>query len=922
MVTKNELRKKFEKEYEKYYKVKFFEENGFIRKKCPLCGKHFWTLDPDRKYCGEPPCGSYAFINNPPTKKKYDYIEMWRVFADYFKKLGHTEIKRYPVVARWRDDLYFTIASISDFQPYVVRGEVEPPANPLIVPQVCLRFGDIPNVGVTGRHFTSFIMNGQHAFNTPEKKIYWKNETLEMNFKFLTEVMGIPPEEIVAKEAVWVGGGNFGPSMEYIIRGLEVVNQVFMQFEETPDGFRELTTRVIDVGWGHERLAWISTGDPTAYDTVFGPVIKRLIKETGISIDQDLLLKYSKLAGDLDVAEVKNIDELWHKIANNLNMPLTELKESLYPLTALYSIADHVRTLVFAITDGALPSNVGGGYNLRVILRRALSFIENLKFDITLEDVAAWHIDYLKDWFPELAEAYDDIVKIFDIEEKRFYESYKRAKRIVTNLLKKSKGELSPQKIRELYISHGITPEIIQETIKKEKLSVKLPANVYSYIAEDEFERPKRKEKKEEKKEELFVDSKILEALPPTRKLYYEDMYLQEFKAKVLKIVNNKYVILDQTAFYPEGGGQPGDIGTLENSKVLDTKKIGQVVIHIVDKPTFSEGDEIDGKIDWNRRHELMKHHTATHILLGSTRRILGRHVWQWGSQLDTKISRLDITHYDTLSLKEIEEIEKAANQVVMENRRVTVTFMPRRKAEDLYGFRLYQGGVVPGREIRVLKVEDWDVEACGGTHLKSTGEIGQLRIVRVKRIQDGVVRIEFAAGKSALEFMHRDRRLLHETSKILRVEETKIPETAKRFFEEWKSLNKEVRKLKKELAKIYSNQIIEKAEEIHNIKIFIQKFSDGDGKTLIDIGNELKKKNIDLVGLLYSVSNNVCKWILVSTVNDATTRTIAEKIAKTIQGGFGKISDNLYQGGGKKSIQEKDVWAILKETIDRVSSH
>ena len=920
MITKSELRKKFEKEYEKYYKVKFFEENGFIRKKCPICGKHFWTLDPDRKYCGEPPCGSYAFINNPPTKKKYDYIEMWRVFADYFKKLGHTEIKRYPVVARWRDDLYFTIASISDFQPYVVRGEVEPPANPLVVPQVCLRFGDIPNVGVTGRHFTSFIMNGQHAFNTPEKKIYWKNETLEMNFKFLTEVMGIPPEEIVAKEAVWVGGGNFGPSMEYIIRGLEVVNQVFMQFEETPTGFHELSTRVIDVGWGHERLAWISTGDPTAYDTVFGPVIKKLIKETDISIDHNLLLKYSKLAGDLDVAEVKDIDELWHKIANNLNIPLNKLKEDLYPLTALYSIADHVRTLVFAITDGALPSNVGGGYNLRVVLRRALSFIENLKFDITLEDVAAWHIDYLKAWFPELADAYDDIVKIFNIEEERFYESYKRARRVVTNLLKKSHGEIAPQKIRELYVSHGITPEIIQETIKKDKLDIKLPANVYSYIAEDEFERPKRNEKTEEKKEKIFLDPKIIEGLPLTRKLYYEDMYMKEFKAKVLKKVDNKYVILNQTAFYPEGGGQPGDTGTLEDSVVVDTKKIGQIVIHIVKNPSFSEGDIIYGKINWNRRHELMKHHTGTHIILGSARRILGRHVWQWGSQLDTEISRLDITHYETLSLKEIEEIEKAANQIIMENRKVTVTFMPRRKAEDLYGFRLYQGGVVPGREIRVLKVEDWDVEACGGTHLKSTGEIGQLRIVRVKRIQDGVVRIEFAAGKSALKFMHRDRRLLHETSKILRVEETKIPKTAKRFFGEWKALNKEVRKLKKELAKVYSSQIIEKAKEIHNVKLFVQRIHNADIKTLIDIGNELKEKQGSLLGILYTTINNTFNWILISTINEKATKLAAEKIVKMTQGGFGRVNDNLYQGGGKESIQEKDIWSILEETLNASS--
>jgi len=918
MITKDELRKKFSEKYKEIYEVKFFQEKGFIRKQCPKCGRFFWTLDPDRKYCGEPPCESYSFIGNPPTKKKYDYIEMWRVFADFFKRKGHTEIKRYPVVARWRDDLYFTIASISDFQPYVVRGEVDPPANPLVVPQVCLRFSDIPNVGITGRHLTSFIMGGQHAFNTKEKTVYWKSECLEMNFEFLTKDLGIPENEIVAKEDVWMGGGNFGPSIEYHIRGLEVVNQVFMQFEETPDGgYRELETRVIDVGWGHNRLVWISRGDPTAYDGVFGPVMKKMIENANIEIDYELYSRYATLAGLLNVDEVRDINQMWKRIAQELNVSINELMSTVKPMQALYAIADHVRTLVFAITDGAIPSNVGGGYNLRVILRRALSFIDAHKFNFDLTDVAYWHIQYLKKLFPELEPAYDNIVKILDVEKNRFKQTIQRGSNIVMKLIKGRKEDvikLSAKEMARLYDTHGITPEIIDEIAKKNNVRIEIPPDFYTELTKD-----KEKIKKEEKEEKIKIDLRLLEGLPPTEQLYYQDEYRKEFDACVLKIIGDRYVVLDKTCFYPEGGGQPADIGILGNSRVVDTQKIGQYIIHIVDRVSFKVGDLVHGEIDWKRRVQLMRQHTATHAIIESARRLLGNHVWQWGSQLHPDISRLDITHYQALTDDDVRTIERMANQVVLDNRRVIKKFMSRRIAEDKYGFRLYQGGVVPGKIIRVVEVENWDVEACGGTHLDSTSEIGLIRLIRTKRIQDGVVRIEYATGESAIRVTQEENKLLHESASILKVEPHQLPKTVERFFEEWKAQRKLIDKLKLKLAEYMVSDLETKREKIKDYFMILEEIKTSDIKELISLVTNATKRQIADIIIVYSQINNTMRFVIgysQKKISKTAGEQMIKEFFKRIHGGGGRITENVYQGGSKSTLTKDEIKAVIEAII------
>ena len=305
---KARLQEKFSKDYEQYYVVDLFKRKGFVRKKCENCGKHFWTLKPERTRCDDQPCSPYTFIADPPTKTRLDYTDTWKKVADFFRANGHTIVPRYPVVARWRPDLYFTVASIIDFQR-IEGGKVifELPANPLVVPQMCLRFNDLATVGVNGKHNSSFCMIGQTAI--ANKEGYWKDRCIDLDFDLLTKVLGIPDEEISFIEGVWVGYGAFGYCMDYFARGLELGNAVFTAFEGDLANYTEMKEKVIDMGSGLERLAWITQGTPTSYDVTFASVLKRMREVSPIEYDHDLFLRYSRVAGALNVDDFPDLSE-------------------------------------------------------------------------------------------------------------------------------------------------------------------------------------------------------------------------------------------------------------------------------------------------------------------------------------------------------------------------------------------------------------------------------------------------------------------------------------------------------------------------------------------------------------------------------------------------------------------------------------
>ena len=286
-------------------------------------------------------------------------------------------IKRYPIVARWRNDVDYVAAGIFCFQPYCVTGELDPPANPLICPQFCARFNDLDNIGLTGRHYSGFIMLGIQVFNKPDDYKFFKEECVEFNYRWLTETLGIDPEDITFVEDVWAGGGNLGPSVEYFVRGLEVGNMVFMQYKTFHDGSREeLDVKVIDVGIGLERIAWLNNGSATSYSDTFQNAMNFFMERTGVEMNMDVWNRYGPYSCTLNIDEVDDIDQAWQELADRIEVPVDQLKESIQTVKEMFIVLDHTRTVLITVSDGSLPSNVGGGGNVRNILRRSFAIMK------------------------------------------------------------------------------------------------------------------------------------------------------------------------------------------------------------------------------------------------------------------------------------------------------------------------------------------------------------------------------------------------------------------------------------------------------------------------------------------------------------------------------------------------------------------
>ena len=744
-MDKKDILAKFSADPGRYYKVKLFDNEGFERKSCTICKRFYWTVDENRVNCPDHSDDTYSFIGNPPTKKRFDYTQAWKEVESFFVKNGHTSVNRYPVVCRWRDDLYFTIASIVDFQRVMGSKVVfEFPANPLVVPQTCLRFKDLENVGVTGRHFSSFCMIGQHSI--PNSDGYWKDQCVDLDYRLMTEQFGVDKKEVVFVEDVWEGGGSFGSSLEFFVKGLELGNAVFTEFQGDLTNYKTLDQQIIDMGAGLERFAWLTMGTPTAYDCCFGPITDNLLQQVGIDTKNKLLVTYfTKIAKHLE--QFSDLSDVRKNAIKSANLTDDQINKIITPLEGIYLIIDHIRTLIFAISDGALPSNVGGGYNLRIMLRRIISTMDRLSLKFDINEMIDTQIDYLKNTYPELERTREDIKTIIGIESGRYDNSKLRMEKIVSKLEQKP----SVDDLVRLYESDGITPDYLKEM----KVISDIPSTFYSKLSE-----------LHQSKKQKEQDSMSLEGLPETELLYYSDDP-KEFNASVLKSFDN-YVILDKTSFYARGGGQEPDHGTIGEFEVVDVTKHGNVVVHELKNGTPKEGTTVSCLVDSKRRDGITKNHTSTHILNSSTRNVLGSWVWQHSAFKEEDHARLDITHHSALTDDEILKIEKLANSVVEKNMSVTIDNFDRGTAEQKYGFKIYQGGIVPVKSVRIVSIEDFDVEACGGTHVKKTGEIELIKITKTKRIQDGVVRIEFVSGLTAVDYIKQhDASMLKKSAEL-----------------------------------------------------------------------------------------------------------------------------------------------------------
>ena len=880
----------------KYLNLNFFKENSFERKRCKSCNNYFWTTDSKRNLCGDQPCVDFSFIGNPVTRREYSLREMREEFLSFFESKGHTRIKPYPVVARWRKDIYLTIASIADFQPHVTSGQSKPPANPLVISQPSIRLNDLEEVGVSGKHLTIFEMMGHHAFNSRDEYIYWTEETVNYCHEFLTERLGIDENAITYKESIWQGGGNAGPCLEVLVGGLEVATLVFMNMVEDENGdveidgsrYREMEMKVVDTGYGLERLTWVSRGTDTIYDVLYPEVVEYIRKESS--------------------TEEKHL---------------------------IYALADHTKCIAFMLGDGIVPSNVKAGYLARLMIRRCLRFMRTLGIKGDLYTLVEMHIKDLKKDFPQLYKARKRIEEILEIEEEKYNETISRGAKLVDGLLREKK-KLDVNSLVQLYDAHGIHPDMVRRIAEEKGINVEIPKNFDSIVAE--------LHSKEEKKEEKTIEIPFTKE---TRPLYYEDAYLRRFKAKVVwsgKLNGKNAVILDKTAFYPEGGGQPSDVGKLMvDGKEIDVEyveKIDGTIVHYT-KEVVEKGKEVEGIIDWERRYSLMKHHTATHVINSACRKVLGDHVWQAGSQLDVNEARFDFSHYKPLSEKDIREIERAANEVVKEGIDVIKEFLERSEAEKRYGVVLYQGGVPEGRIIRVVRIPGVDVEACGGTHLNNTSEIGKIKVVRGERIQDGVNRLIFVAGRERVEELEKreERRLkliveklqekfsiknvekdagktLQRIAKMFSVPLDKIEDTVEKFmrdipkaeriearnvidaceklFKEWKRSRKEKKRIPSELVeKILSDY----SEDYKGYKlVFVPDPNISKDYDSIAIAEELARAERivacirDDKGLVFSASRDI----------EIDLREIARKTGSLLGGGGGG-KERLARCGGSR---------------------
>ncbi len=863
----------------------FFKDNHFHRQVCPKCGRAFWSQG-DWETCGEPPCEEYTFIGNSPMKKAYSNHEMREEYLSFFEEHGHGRVRRYPIVARWRDDVFFTQASIYDFQPWVIAEVIEPPHNPLTISQTCVRFNDIDNVGKTGRHFTFFEMCAHHVFNKPGKEIYFKDRTVELCHLFLTERLGVDPKKVRYIEEWWEGGGNSGPCVEVILEGVEVATLVFMQYRETAEGRVPMNMKVVDTGYGLERLTWVSQATPSAYDAIFGPVVRNLKDRLGIETNDRIMEQYSKIAGAMNMKTAADVRLLRERTAERIGISYDELMKNVAPLEDIYVVCDHARALAFMLNDGVVPSNVREGYFARMLVRRALRSMRALDLEMPLAEVVGQQIDYFSPYFPELVENREDIMSLVKVEEQRYYETLERGRSIVQRMTKDLKGApITTDQLIELYDSHGLNPEIVKEF---SDVPVEIPDNFYMQVA-------KRHESTEVVEEGPKAEEYPLD-MPETVKSYYEDPEVMAFEAKVVAVVKGA-VVLDHTYFYPEGGGQEADFGVMNGHEVVNVQKVRNTILHFLrGKHDIAVGQKVTCAINEERRRQLMRHHTAAHIINGSARAMLGNHVWQSGAHKSVDEARLDITHFENLSDEQRAELERRCNEVVLEDHPVEIKFMPRDEAESKFGFRLYQGGVVPGKIIRVVNTTGVDVEACGGLHCDRTSRVGPIRILRTKRIQDGVVRIEYSAGLAAVSGMQADKACVDQLADKMNVGREALLPAAVKLLNDVKEDRKRMDSLAAKLNQIMADNLLAKAPEVNGAKVVVHLAAEDEDPQALSLALTSGPGVIAVLGLA-----NKSPKLFVSRSADVKLdcRPVLRDIMKLVGGGGGGKPDFAQGGGG-----------------------
>ncbi len=932
------------------FDLAFFHDNDFARRQCVKCDADFWCLDHEREDCGDSTCTEYSFLGAPLSSKQMSLAEMREAFLSYWETKDHSRVPRNPVVARWRDDIYLNIASIANYQPHVTSGACPPPANPLVVSQPCIRLNDLANIGRSGRHFSCFEMMGHHAFNKDEDgwgEHYWTEECVAGGHEFLVDVLGLDAKSLTYVESEWAGGGNAGPCFEVFAGGLEVATLVFMCLEEDDEGefdikgdkYAMMDLRIIDTGWGLERLAWASQGTPSAYETVFPDTLADLRHRASVTIaddqrSKDIVAMHARVQGVLNLDVGMKLDKLRGEVVSRLaehgiETTVDELEAVMGPVEDLYALADHLRCLSFMVGDGLVPGNVKAGYLMRLMFRRAFRFAKNLGIDAPVSDLLAANMERMLTEFPEFKAAIPRAREMADLEFERYKESNARGLRLVERVLAKG-TTIDTEQLLELYDTHGLGPNTVADAAAKQGVTVEIPDDFDMLLAE-------RHSKEKKTKAKAIVPSEI----SPTRLTFYESQDTEVFDALVQwvgEVDGHPACVLDQTAFFWETGGQPGDKGILKTDsgevQVIGMKKDGDHAIHLLSDPV-EIGSTVEGVVDWELRMDHTRSHTATHIMNQAVRRVLGPHSWQAGTQKYQDCARVDMSHFRRPTADEVAEIERLANWVVMQGAEVTRTWWQRTEAEAHYGFSLLQGGIPKGKDVRVVEISsvprpprdgagpneydafDWDspfdTEYCGGTHCHTTQEVGPVKVWRTERIQDGVERFEYSAGLYAAQRWQTDERLLKEAAEAFSVAPAEVPAAAARFFTEWKERGKLLEEVQTQLAELKAQVAGDAAEEVNGVRIIIQ--DDLDPSALQKTAAELISPG-KTIALLAAPAGPQVRLLFARSADVEVDMGAVLREAAGVMGGKGGGRPDFAQGAGVEADKLGAAMAKADEVV------
>lgn len=863
--------------------------------------------------------------------KAYGVNELRRMYLDFFEGKEHLKMKSFSLVPPHTDKSLLLInAGMAPLKPYFTGQEI-PPRRRVTTCQKCVRTGDIENVGKTARHLTFFEMLGNFSFGD-----YFKHEAIAWSWEFLTETVGMDPErlypsiygeddeafEIWNKEIgvpaekitrfyrdengdcdnFWEhGAGPCGPCSEiYYDRGekygcgkpdckvgcdcdrfIEVWNNVFTQFESDGKGhYEELSQKNIDTGMGLERLAVVVQDVDSVFDIDTMKAIRdRICEIAGVTYQAD-----------------EKVD------------------------VSVRLITDHIRSTTFMISDGIMPSNEGRGYVLRRLIRRAARHGRLLgisgKF---LADLSRTVINECKDGYPELEEKSEFILTVLTQEEDKFDKTIDLGLSILAQMEEEMKAagetELSGENAFKLYDTYGFPMDLTQEILAEKGFTIDEAGFGTCMRQQKEMARKARKVTNY-----MGADVTVYESIDPavTTEFVGYDRLQHNSKVTVLTTETELVealtdgqvgtVIVEETPFYATMGGQNGDTGVITTAdgsfEVKDTIKLmGGKVGHIgtVTSGMIKVGDKVTLTVNAGQRSDTCKNHSATHLLQKALREVLGTHVEQSGSYVDGERLRFDFTHFAAMTQEELSRVEALVNEKIAENIPVVTQVMGIEEARKTGAMALF--GEKYGEEVRVVRMGDFSVELCGGTHVANTGNIGSFKILSENGVAAGVRRIEALTGTGVLQYYKNLERTIQEAAKAVKATPANLVEKCGHLMAELKALSAELESLKSRSAKDALGNVMDQVQEVKGVKLLAVSVDGVDMNALRDLGDQLREKLGEGVVVLISGAEGKVNMIAMATEGAQKAGAHAGNLIKGIAalvGGGGGGRPGMAQAGGK----------------------